>query len=461
MLTDALLASEREQKQEQEKTTKRPSCPTATKSNKNTNKAKKEEQSAEKQRKTQKIKKELWKIYDAATTASAVSASEIIATTIMSQKIPLLSSSLTPASQFQTVEKENPLTEETDLCTKCVTGVLQWSDDNIPTCSKCGTMFHEKWVDNTPEWKFFSSDEKHGNNPTRCGNPVNPLLEESSIGCKIALQSHAKGEMIRIKKWMDWQAMPYNEKALYDAFQYITTMAQLSGIAKIIIDRACWWYREFSLHEQHRGVKLSALKAASLDMASREYGCPRTPFEIAEIFKIDKKDAAKGCSIAEDIRNHIARNAQHQENLSLSAAAASVSACTTTSSCFSSSGIAAAERGAVELDEPLSVTPSSFMERYCSKLSINQELTLLSRFIAQKIERENLITDNMPHAISAGIIFFVASSCHLPITKTDIKNISGISEVTINKCYKKINEYRIHLLPKCIENKYTERLVVL
>ena len=95
------------------------------------------------------------------------------------------------------------------------------------------------------------------------------------------------------------------------------------------------------------------------------------------------------------------------------------------------------------------------MERYCSKLNINQELTVLSRFIAQKIEKENLITDNMPHAISAGIVFFIAVNCHLPISKTDIKQISGISEVTINKCYKKINHFRIHLLPKCIVQKYT------
>jgi transcription initiation factor TFIIIB Brf1 subunit/transcription initiation factor TFIIB len=371
-------------------------------------------------------------------------------------------------------------------------------------------MYHEQWVDPSPEWKFFKSDEKnHGNNPTRCGNPINPLLEESSIGCKITLPSHASTEMRRIKRWMDWQLMPYNEKALYDAFQYITTMSQLAGIAKTIIDRACWWYREFSLHEQHRGVKLTALKAASLDMASREFSCPRTPFEIAEIFKMDKKDAAKGCSIAEDIRNHMARsNIQQQQQQqqkqnqhqpvkkeipipvpppaekSTRETAATVG---TTATANAKEGyetetetereISTAPPPLVPISTPqpqippqsqpskpptevyeelFSVSPSSFMERYCSKLNINQELTVLSRFIAQKIEKENLITDNMPHAISAGIVFFIAVHCHLPISKTDIKQISGISEVTINKCYKKINHFRVHLLPKCITQKYAQ-----
>ena len=346
---------------------------------------------------------------------------------------------------------------EADVCISCNNGVIQWSDENIPICSnvQCGVMYHDTMMDQSPEWKFFKSDDKNnGNDPTRCGNPINPLLEESSIGCKISLPSHASSEMRRIKRWMDWQLMPYNEKALYDAFQYITTMAQLAGIAKTIIDRACWWYREFSLHEQHRGVKLASLKAASLDMASREFGCPRTPFEIAEIFKIDKKDAAKGCSIAEDIRNHMSRNASHAQNeLKLRTQPSSNSLSTMDDDIQNQKQIVTENETPV-YEELFSVTPSSFMERYCSKLKFNQELTILSRFIAQKIEKENLITDNMPHAISAGIVFFIAVHCHLPITKTEIKNISGISEVTINKCFKKINIFHIHLLPKCILDKY-------
>lgn len=365
---------------------------------------------------------------------------------------------------------------EADVCISCNNGVIQWSDENIPICSnrECGVMYHDTMMDQSPEWKFFKSDDKNnGNDPTRCGNPINPLLEESSIGCKISLPSHASSEMRRIKRWMDWQLMPYNEKALYDAFQYITTMAQLSGIAKTIIDRACWWYREFSLHEQHRGVKLASLKAASLDMASREFGCPRTPFEIAEIFKIDKKDAAKGCSIAEDIRNHMSRNASHTQNeLKRQASSEKLDRAlveddhqetnqkhhkiseTHTTIHDTHDTHAHAHAHAPIYEELFSVTPSSFMERYCSKLKFNQELTILSRFIAQKIEKENLITDNMPHAISAGIIFFISVHCHLPITKTEIKNISGISEVTINKCFKKINMFHVHLLPKCILDKY-------
>jgi len=456
--------------------------PSASKHRKNNKKTVKPEPETRKTQKNKITKSQAWKCYeehfsskDAMKKSLKLYQEDLLCSDL--QKLEQMQPSQNQLQGQQDNETDKPkdifrVLPEADVCISCNHGVIQWSDENIPICSnrECGVMYHDTMMDQSPEWKFFKSDDKNnGNDPTRCGNPINPLLEESSIGCKISLPSHASSEMRRIKRWMDWQLMPYNEKALYDAFQYITTMAQLSGIAKTIIDRACWWYREFSLHEQHRGVKLASLKAASLDMASREFGCPRTPFEIAEIFKIDKKDAAKGCSIAEDIRNHMSRNASHTQNeLKRQASSEKLDRALVEDDHQETHPIPHDTHTTTHphtththpptpthvYEELFSVTPSSFMERYCSKLKFNQELTILSRFIAQKIEKENLITDNMPHAISAGIIFFISVHCHLPITKTEIKNISGISEVTINKCFKKINLFHVHLLPKCILDKY-------
>jgi transcription initiation factor TFIIIB Brf1 subunit/transcription initiation factor TFIIB len=98
--------------------------------------------------------------------------------------------------------------------------------------------------------------------------------------------------------------------------------------------------------------------------------------------------------------------------------------------------------------------PSSFIERYCSRLNMNQELTMLSKFVANKVEQNNIITDNIPHAIAGGIVYFVSQICHMNVTKTDIKNICGVSEVTINKCFKKLHAYIDTLIPKTILEKY-------
>ena len=99
-------------------------------------------------------------------------------------------------------------------------------------------------------------------------------------------------------------------------------------------------------------------------------------------------------------------------------------------------------------------TPLSFIERYCSKLGLNQELTNLCKFIALRITQNNLIPENTPHSIAAGILYYVSQKCNLEITKKNINIISDISEVTINKCYKKLESIQDILVPKKILEKY-------
>ena len=97
--------------------------------------------------------------------------------------------------------------------------------------------------------------------------------------------------------------------------------------------------------------------------------------------------------------------------------------------------------------------PSLFIDRYCSRMNFNKEMTMLAKFVTNKIEKNNIVTDNIPHAIAAGVIYFVSQVYALNINKVDIKNISGVSEVTINKCYKKLDNIKETLIPKCILDK--------
>ena len=72
-----------------------------------------------------------------------------------------------------------------------------------------------------------------------------------------------------------------------------------------------------------------------------------------------------------------------------------------------------------------------------------------------KIEKLNFMTENTPHSIAAGIVYFIVNLCNLNITKKDVKNVSEISEVTINKCYKKIENLKNELVPLILLNKYS------
>jgi transcription initiation factor TFIIIB Brf1 subunit/transcription initiation factor TFIIB len=98
--------------------------------------------------------------------------------------------------------------------------------------------------------------------------------------------------------------------------------------------------------------------------------------------------------------------------------------------------------------------PEAFIERYCSKLNINTELTKLCQFIAIKIENKDMMPENTPHSIAAGVVYFISQLCKLNVSKKDVKTISEISEVTINKIHKKLELLQDELVPAVILAKY-------
>ena len=313
-----------------------------------------------------------------------------------------------------------PSNSERDLCNLCKSQLMVM-EIGFPTCTNtaCGVIYKDT-LDYSPEWRFYGADDKNANDPTRCGNPINPLLVESSFGCKVLCNTNSSYEMKKIRKWTEWQAMPHKEKSLYDEFQFITVMAQNAGVPKIFIDDAMVIHKDISEQKMFRGMNRDGIKAASIYISCRLNGCPRTAHEIAEIFKLDKTSATNGCSMAVNILHNIERNVDPSQKTELHV-----------------------------------TVPSAFIDRFCSKLNFNQEITMLSKFIAKKVEENNIISDNIPHAIAAGIVYFVASSCNQNISKLDIKNVSGVSEVTINKCFKKLETIKDKLIPKCIVEKYT------
>ena len=311
-----------------------------------------------------------------------------------------------------------------DKCEVCSSDVVL-TDDGFLTCKNpaCSILYKDESLDQSAEWRYYGADDNQNNDPTRCGMPVNPLLKESSYGCKVMCEGGSYSQdMMKIRRYTEWQSMPYREKAQYDMFQKITIFAQNKGISKMIIDEALRVHKRISEHKTFRSLNRDGVVGASIYIACKIHNCPRTPKEIATIFNLDNTSATKGCKNAVSIINELESNLDNSEKTNF---------CKT--------------------------KPEAFIERYCSRLSINDELTKLCQFIAVMIEKQNLIPENTPHSIASGIIYFVACMCHLPISKKDVNRISDMSEVTINKCYKKLHDMRDKLIPKMIIAKYAPK----
>ena len=306
-----------------------------------------------------------------------------------------------------------------DICKVC-SFQLQFTDNGFLVCSnRSCAIVYKNIMNDSAEWRYYGYFDGKTSDPTRCGMPINPLLRESSFGCKIIGKNSSTYKMRKIRRYTEWQSMPYKEKSQYDEFEKIKQMASNSGIPKYIIDDALMYHKKISEEKTFRALNRDGIIAASIYISARKNNFPRTAKEIANIFKLDNASATKGCKNAIMIINKIEKNMEYNNKTEL---------CDT--------------------------KPTSFIERYCSKLNMNSELTKLCMFIALRIQSNNLIPENTPNSVAAGIIYFVTYICKINISKKEVKAVSDISEVTISKCFKKLNNMLHILVPKAIKEKY-------
>ena len=308
-----------------------------------------------------------------------------------------------------------------ETCELC-NSALAYVENKLLTCTniKCGIIYKDV-LDQTAEWRYYGADDSNMSDPTRCGMPINPLLKESSYGCKVVCSSKSSYEMRKIRRYTEWQSMPYREKSQYDEFERIKIMSNNAGIPKIIIDEAMRQHKKLSEMKTFRGCNRDGIIAASVYIAGRIHNYPRTAKEIASIFILDTTSATKGCKNAMNLLNSMEKDDINSDKTHF---------CQT--------------------------KPIAFIERYCSRLNLNKELTMVCKFVANKIEKNNLIPENTPHSVAAGIIYFVSQSCNLNISKKNVNMCSEISEVTINKCYKKLEKMKNDLIPNVILEKYKD-----
>jgi transcription initiation factor TFIIB len=299
----------------------------------------------------------------------------------------------------------------------CHCGGDLYFHDDFPICIKCGSMYEDN-IDMSPEWRFYGADDNGGVDPARCGAPTNIHMDSSIIDCTIIYNGKASYKMRNIRRYTEWMSIPYKEKSQIEEFNRISQMASIAGIPKLIIDDAIRYHRKVSAEKTFRALNRDGIISASIYIACRLNNYPRTAREIAHMFELDATSAIKGCKNAMLIINKL-------------------------------------EKTDTEKTELCSTKPSAFIERYCSKLDLTQELTKVCMFVAMKVDQLGYMKDKSPHSIAIGIVYMICKECHKDVDRKALKDISNISEVTINKCYKLLVQHKTELIPPMILKKYS------
>ena len=282
-------------------------------------------------------------------------------------------------------------------------------EDGNYICKECNTI-QEKFIDSQAEWRYYGHEDTKTSDPTRCGMPTNDLLPELSLGSVIGNDYNSKNsyDMYKIRKYQRWNSTTYKERSLYNIIDNITLQASNSGISQSIIDEAKVLYKELSEMKISRGTNRNGLIASSIYMSCKVNKVPRSAKEIAKIFNIDITTMTKGTKKFHDIM---------KTNM----------VCT---------------------------KPEDFIMRFCSKVKMENKYINLCLHIIEKADEYSIVSESAPPSIATGTIFLVSNLCNLNITKKIISKECDISEVTINKCYKKLDKYKKYLLDDDIMKEY-------
>jgi transcription initiation factor TFIIB len=256
-----------------------------------------------------------------------------------------------------------------------------------------------------PEWRFYGSNDSRSQNPSRCGMPVNSLLPKSSLGSSVSIKNRSES-MNMIGRYQRWNSMPYRERSLYKVFVDIDTKCQANGLPKIISTTAKSLYRILSDAKISRGSNRIGVIAACVYNACKECGVPRSPNELSCIFDIDPKVMTKGCKNYTEIMRISKTDMTRIHNIK-----------------------------SIDLDD--------FIERFCHNLSISGKGVSAIMRISGMCQDLGLISDNTPPSMASGCIYLYVKTLKIDILKKQISDICKISEVTINKCSKKLEANEI------------------
>lgn len=98
---------------------------------------------------------------------------------------------------------------------------------------------------------------------------------------------------------------------------------------------------------------------------------------------------------------------------------------------------------------------SDFIERFAKKLNIDKKYVDISKDVSSNIHKLDLASTHEPPSVAAGCILLVTQYYNIQLSKKQISDIFGISDVTISKTFRKIWPYHKIVL----NNRITELIL--
>lgn len=273
-------------------------------------------------------------------------------------------------------------------------------------CTACGTVSEDNLMDQTPEWNSGNSENTGSKDPSRCGCPINPMLQKSSMSTMIVTNKH--GFMKRLHSQM---SMDYVERARYHIFERISKVAgDIGNLPHNVIEQSKYYYKVLSERKLSRGVIRQGLIACCILHACKAMNVPRSMKEISNITGVTTATLNKTNKVfLKNMHDVLVMSNNTKEN-------------------------------ALE-----ATNCKHLINRYCNSLCMDKKVeTKLVRFsnrLNERVQEQGFLDCKTPSAVAAGIIMYSCGKIGLDVSKSEVSTRFGITVVTINKITKLISEH--------------------
>uniref|UniRef100_A0A6A7FUW9 Transcription initiation factor IIB n=2 Tax=Hirondellea gigas TaxID=1518452 RepID=A0A6A7FUW9_9CRUS len=280
-------------------------------------------------------------------------------------------------------------------------------------CSECGLVVGDRVIDVGSEWRTFSN-EKANSDPSRVGSAENPLFNGSDLSTLVGPAVSASGASAHpsttagggnaadMIKYQNRRALSNSDRTLLNAFREIGGMADKINLGQAITDRANYLFKQVHDGRSLKGRSNDAIASASLYIACRQEGVPRTFKEICAVSRISKKEIGR---------------------------------------CFKL--ILRALETSVEL-----ITTGDFMSRFCANLNLPNTVMKAATCIAKKAVETDIVPGRSPISVAAAAIYMASQASECKKSQKEIGDVAGVAEVTIRQSYKLLYQKARELFPE-------------
>jgi transcription initiation factor TFIIB len=266
-----------------------------------------------------------------------------------------------------------------------------------------GEVISDNMLSQGKEWRSFGIEE--GANRARTGTPTSLAFHDMGLSTVIgkeatdasgnAIDTDTRMRMSRLRTWDNRsQVHSPTERSLQKAFSILSRLKDRLGLPNHITEKAAYTYRKAQDRGLVRGDTIDSVLAASIYVAARQSGVPRTLDEISEISNVKLKHAARS------YRRIVTQ---------------------------------------LDIKAPI-IDPSKYIMKVANKLGFDEKIKRKALELMEKAEKKNILVGKDPVSMAASILYLVNVDEGHHKTQSEIAKEAGTTEVTVRNRSKELRQ---------------------